>query len=352
MKYLFTIHSPITYFSAINIIYQEKIPSSEVIIITDNYKVPIEIGIIVSSYQNLEISIWDKIKKTNIVKAYDDYISKITGGDEFIAYIDLMHAYQRIIITHARCISFNFMEEGTASYVIPNNLYLITHGVNNISFRNTNIKQVYHSLIRVLRGTNMRLISLPFQPQSYSFLPNIKYYTFSEFGYPGVMAKNKMILNINNIDDSFLNNFTIDLEFDNSFIWVEETFPEYYGVADKDYHEAIMQVVEILRKRGVYEIFFKLRPNRKIENSFLYDVLNKSELKITLIQDHVLVEVLFIRAKNITVIGIVSSLLFYATIFGQKSYSFYDLLKNKPQNPFDFMAFYWTAVNKISFKLC
>lgn len=350
MKYLFTIHSPITYFSAINIIYQEKIPLSEVIIITDNYKVPIEIGLIVSSYQNLENSIWDKIKKTNIVKEYDNYITKITDGEEFIAYIDLMHAYQRIIITHSRCLSFNFMEEGTASYVIPNNLYLITHGFNNISFRNTNLKQVYHSLIRVLRGTNMRLISLPFQPQAYSFMPNIKYYTFSEFGYPGVISKNKMILDISNIDNSFLNNFTIDLKFDNSFIWVEETFPEYYGVTDQDYYEAIMQVVEFLRKKAISEVFLKLRPNRKIKNSFLYDVLNKSDLIITLIPDHVVLEVIFIKAKNITVIGIVSSLLFYGTIFGQKSYSFYDLLKNKPQNPFDFMKFYWTAVNKISFK--
>jgi hypothetical protein len=350
MKHLFTIHSPITYFTAINIIFQEKIPHEDVIIVTDGYKVPIEIGKLVKSFQNLEDSLWKKIRKPNVVKAFDKYITKITGGGDFIAYLDLIHAYQRIILTHDKCLSFNFIEEGTASYVIPNNLYLITHGASSFSFRNTNFKQLSLSIIRVLRGTNIRLLSLPFQPLAYSYLPNIKYYTFSEFGYPGVMSESKIILDVNNIKDSFLNNFNLDLKYDNSVIWVEEAFPEYYGVTEKDYRDAILKVINNLEKNVVSEIFFKLRPKKKTKDSFLFQILSKTHLKITLIPDHILVEMIFLKSKKITVIGIVSSLLFYASIFGHKSYSFYDLIKNKPQSPFDFMEFYWSTINKISSK--
>ena len=138
MKHIFTIHSPITFFSACAVIFQEKLPHEDVIIINDGYNVPFKIGTIVDSYQQQEKGIWRKIKNFNLVKAYDQYIKELTHGQQFIAYIDLMHAYQRLLITHPNCVKFNFIEEGTASYVVPDNLLFITNGANQVTFRYKN----------------------------------------------------------------------------------------------------------------------------------------------------------------------------------------------------------------------
>ena len=54
MKHIFTIHSPITFFSACAVIFQEKLSHEDVIIINDGYKVPFKIGTIVDSYQQQE----------------------------------------------------------------------------------------------------------------------------------------------------------------------------------------------------------------------------------------------------------------------------------------------------------
>ena len=63
--------------------------------------------------------------------------------------------------------------------------------------------------------------------------------------------------------------------------------------------------------------------------------------------DTIIAEWLFIQAKNLQVIGIVSSLLFYASIFGQQSWSFFEDIKEKPNNPFEKMKFYWDEVNHL-----
>lgn len=97
-----------------------------------------------------------------------------------------MHAYQRLLITHPNCVKFNFIEEGTASYVVPDNLLFITNGANQVTFRNKNNKQLAISLFRVMRGVNIRVLSLPFNPQSYAGINEIKFYTFSEHGFPGI----------------------------------------------------------------------------------------------------------------------------------------------------------------------
>ncbi|MQP52066.1 MULTISPECIES: polysialyltransferase family glycosyltransferase [unclassified Flavobacterium] len=345
MKYIFTIHSPITYFSACTIIFQEKIQHEDVIIITDGYKVPITIGKVVESYQQNEKSAWQKIKNRNIVKAYDNYIHAITDGKEFIAYVDLMHAYQRIIITNSKCISFNFIEEGLASYVVPDNLFFITNGVNQLGFRNKNFKDYILSFTRVIRGVNIRMLSLPFNPQAYGYIDSVKFYTFSQHGFPGVLNDKKTILNPNTIDAVFFEKFDYN-KLDNSIIWIEESFPKAYGLSDENYCNAIQEVIDSLQE-SKQKIFVKLRPKSEEKKSLLVEMLKKNGLVIEIIPNNILAEILFINCKNLKVIGLVSSLLFYATIFGHKSLSFYTVLKDKPETVFDKIKFYWDVVKSI-----
>jgi hypothetical protein len=343
MKHLFTVHSPITFFSACTIIFQEKIPHEKVIIIADGYDVPFEIGDTVKSYQQNEKGAWQKIKNRNIVKAYDNYIEAITNGEDYIAYIDLMHAYQRIIITNSKCISFNFMEEGNASYVIPDNLFFITNGANRLGFRNKNFKDFVLSFLRVIRGVNIRMLSLPFNPQAYGYIDTVKFYTFSKHGFPGVVNDKKIILNPNTIDEILIEKCYCNT-FDNSTIWIEDYFPRVYGISDANHSDAIQEVIDSLKGSGERKIFIKLRPNSDAANSLLVKILLKNEMNIEIIPNNVLAEALFLKSKNLKVIGIVSSLLFYAAIFGHQSFSFYDILKDKPKTPFDKMKFYWDVI--------
>jgi hypothetical protein len=346
MKHVFTIHSPITFFSAVNIIFQENIPQNEVVLISDGYEVPFEIGFVVTAYQQRDKKFWHKIKNINLVKAYDTYIDVVTKGAEFTAYIDLMHANQRIIVTHKKCIRFNFIEEGTASYVIPDNLDFITKATKQVGFRNLNFKQFSLSLVRVLRGASMRLLSLPFHPQAYSFIENVKFYTYSKHGYPGVLDKNRILLDVEKIDVSFLKKFDISQKFDNSHIWIEETFPKVYGISESNYIKAILKVLENLKKDGIHHIVLKLRPKNTVEKSLLYKVILENQFSIEIIPNHILAEIVFINSKNLRVIGIISSLLFYATIWGHQAMSLYDLLEEKPETSFDKMKFYWDVVYK------
>lgn len=62
MKHIFTIHSPITFFSACVVIFQENLAHEDVIIINDGYKVPFKIGTIVDSYQQQEKGSGEKLK--------------------------------------------------------------------------------------------------------------------------------------------------------------------------------------------------------------------------------------------------------------------------------------------------
>ena len=107
-------------------------------------------------------------------------------------------------------------------------------------------------------------------------------------------------------------------------------------------------MVDVLKQKGKTKVLVKLRPKSKASNSFLVDILEKNNIEVEVIPDTIIAEWLFIQANNLQVIGIVSSLLFYASIFGQQSWSFFDTIKEKPNNPFDKMKFYWDAVKKIS----
>ena len=347
MKHIFTIHSPITFFSACAVIFQEKLAHEDVIIINDGYKVPFKIGTIVDSYQQQEKGIWRKIKNFNLVKAYDQYIKELTHGQQFIAYIDLMHAYQRLLITHPNCVKFNFIEEGTASYVVPDNLLFITNGANQVTFRNKNNKQLAISLFRVMRGVNIRVLSLPFNPQSYAGINEVKFYTFSEHGFPGIEREKKIILNPHEIDPTIWSNSDYYTQIKDEVIWIEESFPRVYKVAEENYETAILKTIAHLKQKGITKILVKLRPKSKASNSYLIDILKKNNIKVEVMPDTIIAEWLFIQAKNLQVIGIVSSLLFYASIFGQQSWSFFEDIKEKPDNPFEKMKFYWDEVNHL-----
>ncbi len=103
VKYIFTVHSPITFFIDYGVIIKENIPQTDVILLAAGYQVPFHIGKVFPAYQDTERGIFRKLLNWNLPKAFDRYIDNATGGRRFTAYIDLMHFYQRMLVTHEKC---------------------------------------------------------------------------------------------------------------------------------------------------------------------------------------------------------------------------------------------------------
>ncbi len=329
------------------IILQEKLHEEDVVIISAGYTPPIIIGNSVSAYQDQETSLWKKIKNYNLAKSLDRYIDGVTNGQEFIAYIELMHAYQRILITHRNCIEFHFMEEGTATYLRPDNLEFITNGAKQVGFRNKDFSDFSISLIRVLRGSNIRLLSLPYHPQAYTYFENIKFFTFSVDGYPGIIDSKRVLLSPEKLDSSKIRELTNSIDINGEHIWIEESYPWVYGVSDINYINGIQSMSHILKKAGVENVYLKLRPSSKTENSLLYRTLMQCGFTVNIIQNEIIVEAIFLYSNNLKVIGLVSSLLYYSTLWNHKALSFLNLIKDRPDTVFDNLDIYWNKVERV-----
>ena len=347
MKHVFTVHSPITFFISFCIFKHLGISEDDAIIIASNYSVPIKFGRTVDSYEGLNTGVFVKFMKHNLPNSYDRYISDITNGHNFIAYVDLMHAYQRVLVTHENCETFHFMEEGTASYVLPDNLLELAHMTKKqTGFRVKGVKDLLFSLRRIMRGHTVSLLSLPYHPQSYKYFPNIKYFTFSRDGYPGVSSDKRVVLTPSLSDDE-LSALTYITNMDDSTIWVEEAYPRDYNVSEDLYVKAIKKTYTLLNENQKERLFIKLRPKQNKEQSVLYRTLKEMDADFRVIPDEAVAEAIFVNSKNLTVIALTSSLLFYAEVFGHTAYSFYDILEGKPQTMYDSLPSFWGKVEKL-----
>ncbi|TVL99730.1 MAG: hypothetical protein CV087_16910 [Candidatus Brocadia sp. WS118] len=348
MKHLFTVHSPITFLCAYGVIQKEQIPEEKVIILASGYKVPFEIGRVVPAFQDTQRSIWSKIVNWNVPNAYDQYISYLTKGECFIAYIDLMHAYQRILVTHPNCKQFHFIEEGTASYVLGTTFETLSYMAADSEFRHKNTSSFFKSLMRVLRGHSLRVLSLPYQAHAYAHFNNIKFYTFSEFCYPGVAKEKKSVVRFDSADQG-IGKMTNGLQINHAVIWVEESYPQVYGVEKADYEQALVKSVTYLQELyPSYKHYVKLRPKQLKETSAMLKVLHKQGQKHTILNEDIMIEPLLIQSTACITIGCVSSVLFYASIYGHTALSFYDLIVKKPRSIFDDLGVYWKNVDRIS----
>ena len=183
-KHIFTIHSPITFLMAVSIIRHKKIKEKDAIIISSGYKSPLNNIDVKPSYSESYDTKWIKLRHLNIAKHFDKYVNEITDNKPFIAYIDIMHNYQKLLVTHKKCSNFHFFEEGTASYMSPKPLIDFAHTAFIQKFRNHSLLEFFKEFKMLLRGFSSSIHSLPYHPQSYQFKKDRKYYTISNFCYP------------------------------------------------------------------------------------------------------------------------------------------------------------------------
>ena len=335
MKHIFTIHSPITFLMAFSIARQEKLNQEDVVVISSNYTLPIPFGMVIPAFSEINQSWRAKFASFNVGKAFDFYVKDIIGSSKFTAYVDIMHTYQKLLVTHENCKDFHFFEEGTDSYMLPQSLEDFTRTSVSTQFRNKKYPNNLREVLRTLRGYTSALHSLPYHSQSYQYEKTRKYYCLSNYCYPEINSAQKIQVKPN-FDKKELNILSSSIQLNNAIVIVEETYPDKYGLTDEEYKRILgLTFKKLVIAKDNSEIYLKLRPAKKDLDSRLTRLLDELGFKFNIIPNNTLAEGLFINSQNLKVVGFVSSLLMYASIFGHDGYSMIHLMKNKQKTRFD-----------------
>lgn len=348
MKHIFTVHSPLTFLIAYSVIQKEKLSENDVIIISSGYKPPFELDYVKSAFQDLHSSFFSRVKSWNTPLAYDRYIETLTKGQDFIAYIDLMAMYQRILVTNPKCKQFHFIEEGSASYVQPSNLDNISHFFRKkFPYRYDGYRNILKGIKFIVRGYSIRLLGMPYWPESYGNFCNIKFYCFSKDAFPGVEREKLEIIELTD-KPAIVPEMAKNLSLTKEYIWIEDNMANTYRMPESSYREAIIETIKYLKENiEVKEIHLKLRPELKLKDSVVNESLINAGFKVEVIDNGIVIEALLANSQDCIVIGNVSSVLFYAPLFGHQSLSMFNLMKNKPKTAFDDFDVFWKNIERI-----
>lgn len=350
MVHIFSIHSPITFFIAYVTIRQLGLKKEDVILLSSGYKVQFGDFRVEPAFHIISNSILRKIIDFNAPKAHDRYIDALTGNQTFIAYIDLMSYYQKILVTHSKCVSFNFIEEGNSAYQSYDDMSDLTWPERKSSYRIKDFfdKSLFKIVIRAFRGYNLRLLSIPYNYMAFVNFKSIKFFCFSKNAFFNVPAEKRVIL----IPDANneIQEMALGVSLVNECIWIDGSNGKFTGIPEIYYHRAINKAIKLLPQEIAQKkrIFVKLRNHHTIGNNYLCSSLEKAGFEVELLSNSIILEALFVVSKDCYVIGNLSAALEYAYCFGHKAYSIYSLFERKSNSIFDRMDGFWFNVR--SFK--
>ncbi len=347
MKHIFTVHSHITYLMSIAIINFLQLDTNEIIIISYNTKFnptyrPYPINYIKrGSSKGIFNRIFAIFRNFNHAKYLDDQINLLTSGELYFLYINYVIGNNRILLTNSKCIGLSFIEEGMDNYKEDSLLTYTVHSKSNsyrLPFvqRWTFLKNNSKDILREF--TNEKLNLVPVHPSCFSLIPGIKYFSFSNYSFPNIQETKKHILDIKSVARYIDKNTTMSL--DNSVVWVGDNVVNFYKMPVENYINAINKgITDFFKKNSFSKIYLKFHQdehlNSKRETQKIFDLLN---IETIIIDDSQSVEILLLNSKNIKIIGLTSSLLWYASLIGHEAYSINRYLKEhnhlKEQNIF------------------
>lgn len=348
MKHLFTIHSPLTFLMAYTIVEQLKLPLKDVILISTRYQVPVDGFRVEASFHDLYAKWYQKLLNFNLPNSYDRYIDRLTDGEPFTAYVDLMSYYQKILVTHERCRAFHFMEEGNSAYQAEDNLMDLTWADRKHDYRVRGIadRGFRTALLRVIRGYNLRLLSVPYHYLAYSTFQGLKYYSFSNNAFYNAPPEKKVTLSPDP-DRAEMLQMALNIRLKEEVIWIDGSNGRYTGLPESFYHRAIEAAIDSLVKKGWLKdkLYVKLRPGIKdIRSNHLVRILQDRKFQVEVLPDGLVLESLFITSNNCVVVGTLTAALEYAHVFGHRAYSIYGLFEEQPPTFFDRMTGFWKNV--------
>lgn len=362
MKHIFLVHSPVTFLVSVSVIDKLKLSPDEAIVVFYQFKklMPKEKKFTVINidefYQsdNFFIKVKNYLRYFNIAKRIDRMIDDVTQNENYVAYIPSMYFMAKIICTNKLCVSFNFIEEGLLNYYKEETLFAITAINAKDLWRSSflkNPKQVLFEMYMVLRGYNFRLQGLPFSYSCYNGVKNILFYRLSEDAFPLIGARDKKTI-VPFDKNAFAGiDQKVDMNIDDQFIWIGDAGVQLYGFSEIVYLQGILEgCIHFLKAKKVRSVLIKFHRD---EPSALREKVKKlfaeNNISYQTLPDSTVMELLLFNAKNVTLIGIYSSLLYYASIMGHKAFSIYHFIQQEYSKALagrDF-NFYWNKVKLI-----
>lgn len=337
MKHIFTIHSHITFLAALGVMATDKIDTNEVVLITgSNYKPKVSEKFQGEIINSLDVEIlkkgkWERLKQINYTISCNNYIKRIIKENNFIAYIDLMSVFNRYLVMNPNCKGFHIIEEGIVNYADYDDFNLWTADLRQFTWQWNGFKnwrQMLNAIVRLLRGRSLRMLAMPIHPNLYTLHNGVNAYCFSEQAFTYTRPEKKQIISFELILPYIKHdNYLIP---DHSCVWIGDTLSSSYNVSMEHFEQAIMQLMEEVNpSKEKHKIFLKFRgPESKKEKEITLNALRAYNFEIEFIDADVIMELEFLRAKNLYVLGIASSLLIYAHLMGHTTYSMFKFIPN------------------------
>ncbi len=343
MKYIFTIHSHITFLSALSVIEYESLDKASVILICSKYSAPLkensEIRLI-KSFDEVErnYNIFQKVKNLNYGKGCDNYINLITGGDNYIAFIDLMSVFNRFLVTNIKCLQFNFIEEGSINYGDFDNFRMLTIDLDKYNWRlnyRQNFKELLMSLYRILRGRSLRILNLPINPNTYAFFEDVKFYGLNEFSHPNIPKNKKIVTSLKSIKKEFNLKKDYPENLNNGIIWIGDASCSFYKISMKHFEDSLEKLLKKMDTTETQRVFIKYQGSQSNEEKEITEkVFTKNNFSVSILPSDTVIEDIMLKFKNLKVFGSVSSLLIYAKVLGHKVDSIFTYIPDIYNIPF------------------
>jgi hypothetical protein len=349
MKHIFSVHSPITFLVAYASIKHLELKKEDVLILSSTYKVLIDDYKVIPSFTEARNStLVQKLKYFNVPKCFDSYLTPHLKGEAFTAYVDLMSYAQKILVTHKQCKEFHFIEEGNSTYQASDDLIDITWHERQENWRTSGFLDL-KSIVRILRGYNLRLLSLPYIYSAYSNMEDTKFFAFSKNAYYNVAPDKRVVVKPPK-EDANINKLAGGHFLNDSTIWLDGSNARYTGLEESYYYDAIKKAIPILKENGIIKdkVYAKLRPGIKdISTNKLVSILKANNIEVEVMPNDMIIEAFLIQSANCKIIGVMTSVLEYAHVFGHEAYSIYGLFEKQPPTFFDRMTGFWQNIENL-----
>jgi|AntRauTorckE5430_2_1112549.scaffolds.fasta_scaffold09154_2 hypothetical protein len=353
MKHVFSVHSPITFLVAYATIKHLGLKREDVLILSSTYKVLIDDYKVIPSFsETRNNTLFQKLKYFNVPKSHDQYLDLYLNGQGFIAYIDLMSYAQKVLVTHQQCKAFHFIEEGNSAYMAWDNDKDLTWEdyTGGMLYRVNFVERNYiKSLIRTLRGYNLRLISLPYHYMAYANFKGINFFAFSNNAFYNV-SPDKRVLVKSPANDTNIQKLAGGHFLNDSTIWLDGSNARYTGLEESYYYDAIKKAIPLLKEKGIIKdkVYAKLRPGIKdFSTNKLVSILKANNIEVEVMPNDMIIEAFLIQSENCKIIGVMTSVLEYAHVFGHEAYSIYGLFEKQPPTFFDRMTGFWQNIESL-----
>lgn len=316
--HIFYIHSHITYVLA-------KLYIVENNLVNDNIRFIVSRGYslkegsktldITGLYNYLESS--SKLNKVfslkEKIKNLDSEIRLLVNNRPYCAYLpQFNHSLFQIIGTHDLCKNLVLVEEGITSYKLDKELYAPVK---------TNFSQRLSKLFSkrfLLKNSHYR--PLPLEKFKYAICINKNCFPF---------IKKKRVLKINS---KIVANYKNTIQNDN-VVFVLDSFKERTKISTEDYLTIVNGTLKLLNSNH-NKLFVKFHPEQSelIRKETLDFIKAHFGYEATVcLEDDCILEFEFLKLKGLTVIGMHTSLLYYAKKFGHNALSSIKLTSSFPK---------------------